>query len=106
MTKYLVKASYSAEGTRGILKDGGTGRREAVQGLIESVGGTMTDFYYAFGEDDLYWICDLPDHADLAAMTLAINASGGARVTTVALLTPEEVDVAVRKAVKYRPPGP
>lgn len=105
MPKYLVKASYSAEGARGLLKDGGTGRSEAIEGLITSVGGAVESFYYAFGGEDLYWICELPSNADLIAVSLAINAAGGARVETVPLLSLEEMDEAVRKAVSYRPPG-
>jgi uncharacterized protein with GYD domain len=105
MPKYLVKASYSAEGTRGLLKDGGTGRFEAVEGLIESVGGSVEAFYYAFGGEDLFWICELPSNADLIAVSLAINAAGGARVTTTPLISLDEIDEAVQKAVSYRPPG-
>ena len=67
MPKYLVKASYSAEGTRGLLKDGGTGRKNAIEGLINSVGGSVEAFYYAFGDDDLIWICDLPTRSDAIA---------------------------------------
>jgi uncharacterized protein with GYD domain len=105
MAKYLVKASYSAEGTRGLLKDGGSGRHEAVEGLINSLGGTLESFYYAFGDEDLYWICDMPGHAELVAMSLAINAARGARVSTVPLLSLDEVDSAIHKATIYRPPG-
>ena len=105
MPKYLVKASYSAEGTRGLLKDGGSGRMNAIEGLINSVGGSVEAFYYAFGDDDLIWICDLPSHSDAIAMSLAVNAARGARVTTTPLLTLDEIDDGVKKAVSYRPPG-
>lgn len=105
MPKFLVKASYSAEGTRGLLKDGGTGRKQAIEGLIESVGGTVEAFYYAFGDDDLVWICDLPSNSDAIAMSLAVNAARGARLTTTPLLSLDEIDEGVAKAVTYRPPG-
>jgi len=105
MPKYLVKASYTAEGTRGLLKDGGTGRRDAIGALIESAGGTMEVFYYAFGSDDLLLICELPSEADLIAISLAINAAGGARVDSVPLIDIEDIDEGVRKVVSYRPPG-
>ena len=105
MPTFLIKASYTAEGTRGLLKDGGTGRKEAVEALVNSRGGTMKGFYYAFGDDDLYIICDLPTNADLAAVSLTINASAGAKVKAVTLLDVEEIDEAVQKAVRYRPPG-
>lgn len=105
MATYLIKASYSAEGIRGLLKDGGTGRRDAIEALVTSRGGTLKAFYYAFGDDDLYIIADLPGNADLVAVSLAINASGGAKVKSNTLLDATEIDEAVRKAVQYRPPG-
>ncbi|MFH1330080.1 MAG: GYD domain-containing protein [Actinomycetota bacterium] len=105
MPTFLIKASYTAEGTRGLLKDGGTGRRDAVEALITSRGGTMKGFYYAFADDDLYIIADLPTNADLAAVCLAINSTAGARVKANTLLDVDEIDEAVRKAVQYRPPG-
>ena len=105
MPKYLVKATYSAEGTRGLIKDGGSGRQRAVKGLIESVGGSLEVFYYSFGEEDLIWICDLPTNSDAVAMSLAVNAARGAQVQMTQLLTVEDVDQAVTKAVEYRPPN-
>lgn len=105
MPTYLIKASYSAEGIRGLLKDGGTGRRDAVEALVTSRGGALKAFYYAFGDDDLYIIVDLPGNADLVAVSLAINASGGAKVKSNTLLDASEIDEAVQKVVRYRPPG-
>ncbi len=105
MPTFLIKASYTAEGTRGLLKDGGTGRQEAVEALINSRGGEMKGFYYAFADDDLYIIADLPTNADLAAVCLAINSTAGARVKANTLLDADEIDEAVQKAVRYRPPG-
>jgi uncharacterized protein with GYD domain len=105
MPTYMIKASYTAEGTRGLLKDGGTGRRDAIEALISSRGGTLKGFYYAFGDDDLYIITDLPSNSDLVAVSLAINSTAGARVKVNTLLEPAEIDEAVQKAVRYRPPG-
>jgi uncharacterized protein with GYD domain len=105
MPKVMVKASYTAEGSRGLLKEGGTGRRAAVQKLIEGLGGKLEIFYFAYGEADAYVIADFPDTASGIAVSLAVNASGVVRVSTVPLITPEEVDAASKKSVTYRAPG-
>jgi len=105
MPKFLIKASYSADGARGLLKEGGSKRRAAVQKLIEGVGGKLEAFYYAYGDDDAYIISDLPDATTGLAISLAVNASGAVRLSTIPLITPEEVDAACKKAVKYKAPG-
>jgi uncharacterized protein with GYD domain len=104
MPKYLIEASYTLEGTRGIMKSGGTARREAVRQAVESIGGRFEVQYFALGEHDAFVIADLPDHVSAAAISLAVTAAGAARTKTTALLTPEEVDQAVKKTVKYEPP--
>jgi uncharacterized protein with GYD domain len=103
--KFMIKVSYTTEGTRGLLKDGGTGRRDAVQKLIEGIGGKVEAFYFAYGEDDAYVITDVPDATSGLAVSLAINASGAVRLSTIPLITPEEVDAACKKSVPYRAPG-
>ena len=105
MPKFMIKVSYTTEGTRGLLKDGGTGRRAAVQKVIESVGGKVETFYFAYGEDDAYLIIDVPDTTSGIAVSLAVNASGAVRLSTIPLITPEEVDAACKKSVSYRAPG-
>ena len=107
MPKYLFHGSYTLEGVRGLLKEGGSSRRSHFKENIGNLGGSVEAFYYAFGGDDVYAIVDLPDNVSGAAMSLALGAGGGFRATTIALLTPEEVDQATRKAasVGYRPPG-
>jgi uncharacterized protein with GYD domain len=105
MPKFMVKASYSAEGTKGLIKEGGSGRRAAVQKLIESMGGKVEAFYFAYGQDDAIVIVDLPDAAAGLAVSLAANASGALRLSTVPLITVEEMDAASKKSVAYRPPG-
>ena len=105
MAKFLLKGSYTSSGVKGVMKDGGTGRREAVQKLIEGAGGKMEAFYFAFGEADVYVIADLPDNVTAAALSAAVNSVGAVELGTVALLTPDEIDQAVKKAVDYRPPG-
>jgi uncharacterized protein with GYD domain len=105
MTSYLLRVSYTAEGVRGVLKEGGSSRRAMVDGMIKGLGGTLESFYYAFGQDDVYAIAKLPDNVTAAAVSLAVSAAGAARSNVVVLLTPEEVDAATKKTVAYRAPG-
>ena len=106
MPKYMFQASYTAEGTRGLIKGGGgTARRAAVKQLTEALGVKVEAFYYAFGEYDVCGILDVPDNATMAAIVLAVNASGALQTKTTVLLTPEEVDQACKKNVGFRPPG-
>jgi uncharacterized protein with GYD domain len=105
MPKYLWQVSYTSEGIKGVLRDGGTGRRAAVKQLIEGQGGQLEAFYYAFGSDDCYVIADLPDQRTATAIGLSVNADGRTRLKTVVLLTPEEIDDAAKTSVDYRPPG-
>jgi uncharacterized protein with GYD domain len=100
-----VQASYTLEGAKGLLKDGGSKRRAAVQEMLKGLGGTMEAFYYAFGESDAFVIADIPDNVTATAVALAVNASGAVRTKTTVLITPEEVDQAIKKTVKYRAPG-
>ena len=105
MPKYLAHASYTVEGLKGLLKDGGTKRREVIEQLAKGLGGTLEAFYYAFGDDDVFAIFDFPDNVSAMAVSMAVNASGGATLKTTVLLTPEEVDQTTKKTVDYRPPG-
>jgi uncharacterized protein with GYD domain len=105
MPKFLIKANYTEAGIKGLQVEGGTGRREAVKAALEGLGGSLECFYYALGETDAYVIGDLPDVGAATALALSVNQGGGATVTTVALLTPEEVDAAAKLSVSYRAPG-
>ena len=105
MAKYLIVASYTADGAKGLLKEGGTKRRQAAEQAIKSAGGKLEAFYFAFGENDAYVIVDAPDHSTIAAASVAINASGAVHSKTVVLLSPEEIDQATKKSVTYRAPG-
>jgi uncharacterized protein with GYD domain len=105
MPKYLVKASYTPQGAGGVMKEGGSGRRDTVGKLISAMGGTMESFYFAFGDTDAYVTAELPDNVSAAAIALAVNSTGAAQASTVVLMTPEEVDEATKKTVDYRPPG-
>lgn len=105
MARYLYIGSYTTEGVRGLMKDGGSGRKEAVEKLISSVGGTLQGIYFALGEDDVYVLADFPDNVSGAAVSLAVGATGAFRGRTVVLLEPSEIDEAVQMTPDYRAPG-
>jgi uncharacterized protein with GYD domain len=105
MPKFLYQASYTGEGTKGLLKEGGSKRRAAVEEVMKALGGKVEAFYYAFGDPDVFLIVDVPDQASAAALSLAVNASGAVHLKTTVLMTPEEMDAAAKKTVSYRAPG-
>lgn len=105
MPKYLFQANYTAQGIRGLLKEGGSSRRRVFEDIAEEQGGTLESFYYAFGGTDLYLTFELPDTATASAVSLSIGAGGALSISTVQLITPEEIDDACKKTVTYRPPG-
>ena len=105
MPKFLIEASYTQDGAKGVQSAGGTSRRDAVAKLAESVGGSLESFHFAFGDADAYVIVDLPDNESAAAVALTVNTSGAVTTKTVVLMTPEEVDAAAKRSVDYRAPG-
>jgi uncharacterized protein with GYD domain len=105
MPKYLLEVEYTLDGVRGVLAKGGSARRAAATAAAKSAGGKLESFYFAFGGTDVYVIADMPDNASAAALALTVTAGGGANVRTVVLLTPDEVDAATQKDVRYKPPG-
>jgi uncharacterized protein with GYD domain len=105
MAKYLITASYSADGLKGLQKDKASGRRDAVRQACESVGGKLEAYYFAFGENDVISIVDLPDNVAASALSLAVSATGIVRTRTTTLLTVEEVDKSLAAAVKFRGAG-
>ena len=106
MAKFLIKASYTTEGVRGLLKEGGTSRKAALEKAMASVGGALEAMYFAFGEDDVLLIAEAPDNASIAAAVLAAGATGSvANLNTTVLLTPEEMDEATKKTVAFTPAG-
>ena len=105
MPKYLMEASYTAEGAKGLAKEGGSSRRKTVEDMVKGMQGRLEAFYYAFGGSDVYLIADLPDAATAAALSLAVNQSGAVQLKTIVLMTAEEMDQAAKKTVAYRPPG-
>ena len=105
MPKYLFQGSYTPEGLKGLMEEGGSKRIEAAKQSLRSVGGKLEAFYFAFGDYDFYIIVDLPDNVSATAVTMAGNLSGTFNIKTTVLLTPAEIDKAVKKSVDFRPPG-
>ena len=105
MPKYLIQVSYTAEGAKSVQKDGGTKRRKIAQTLVESVGGRMEAFYFAFGASDVYVIADMPDNVSAASAGLTLAVTGAVNAKTTVLITPEEMDQAVKKSPTYTAPG-
>jgi uncharacterized protein with GYD domain len=105
MKKYLIKASYNANGVKGLIEDGGTQRKLVVQKMLAGLGGKMESFYYAFGEHDAYIISELPDDISAAAVGLRVNSTGLVSISTTVLLSPEDIDAASKKSINYRAPG-
>lgn len=105
MPKYLFTGSYTLDGIRGVKAKGGSARREAVDEVARSLGGSVESIYFAFGENDFYVISDLPDNTAAMSLALAVCGAGGLRSKTVVLLTPEEMDAAASREIGYRPPG-
>lgn len=105
MPKYLVIASYTSEGIKGVMKTGGTARSAAVEKAVVGLGGTLESFHFAFGKDDAYVILDMPDDVAAAALAMAISATGLVATRVVVLLTPDEIDDAASRNVAYIPPS-
>jgi uncharacterized protein with GYD domain len=105
MPTFLLEVRYTREGLQGVVAKGGTARVEAATAGIQSVGGKVEAFYFAFGETDVYVVADFPDNAAAAAVALTVGAAGGATVRPGPLLTPQEIDRATQANVEYRPPG-
>ena len=105
MPKFLFEVRYTAEGTKGLAQEGGSGRRAATATMVEGLGGKLEAFYYAFGDVDLYVIADFPDSTSAAAIALTTKQAGGITAKTVVLISPEEMDKAGKMRVEYRPPG-
>ena len=105
MAKYLMQASYSAEGVRGLIQGGGSSRVAAVEALVQQMGGSVESVYFCFGDSDVVGICDVPDNVSATAISLAVNASGVINAKVTPLITPEELDAAAKKVPSYTPPS-
>ena len=105
MPRYLFIGGYTADGAKGVLKDGGTKRRKAATEVMASTGGTLEDIFWAFGSDDFYVLATFPSHAAAAAASLKVGASGAINIRTVVVLSAEDLDAASQLSPKYSPPG-
>jgi uncharacterized protein with GYD domain len=109
MSKYLFRTCYTVEGLKGLIKEGGSARRDAVAQAFKSLGGRLEAYYYAFGDTDLFMIVDLPDSVTATAASLVGNVAGTSKIQITVLIPPEEVDqatnLAKEKMAAYRPPG-
>ena len=105
MAAFLVQFSYTDQGVKGLLKEGGSKRREAIEEAVTSAGGRLVAYYFTFGDYDGFSIIDGLDNVDMVAANMLVAASGAARTKTTVLLTPDEVDKAARRGGNYRAPG-
>jgi uncharacterized protein with GYD domain len=105
MRKYMIKGAYNPEGAKGLLQEGGSGRKQAIEKMLAGMGGKVESFYFAFGDADVYLVVELPDDISAAAVGLRVNAAGLVKISTTVLFTPEEIDAATKKQVTYRAPG-
>jgi uncharacterized protein with GYD domain len=105
MPKFLMEASYTAEGAKGLAREGGSSRRKTVEEMVKALHGTVEAFYFAFGTSDVFLIVDVPDVATAAGVSLAINQTGAVQLKSQLLISPEEMDQAAKKSVSYRAPG-
>ena len=105
MAKYLFEANYVGEGIKGLMREGGTKRRDALTDALKSVGGSLESFYYAFGETDVLGVFEVPEPSDAAALSLMINSTGSVNVRLKPLMAPEDIDAAAKKTPSYRAPG-
>lgn len=106
MPKYMIQAQFSEGSLKGTIEEGGTARHQAVKAAVESMGGTLDAYFYTFGDYDVIGIAEMPDNATAAGFAMAVASAGGTAATkTTVLLTPAEMDEAVKKHPDYRPPG-
>lgn len=105
MPKYLISANYTATGMKGVRSAGAKSRVDAVSTMLEAMGGRLESFYFAFGDTDVFAVAEVPDDEAAAAVALTINSTGAVSVRTTKLLTPEQIDDALGRAVNYQPPG-
>jgi uncharacterized protein with GYD domain len=105
MPKYMITGSYTVDGRRGLMKEGGSGRRKAVEEALQSLGGRLESIYFTFGDADVVVIGEFPNNVSAVAAALVASVSGTVTIKTTVLITPEEMDEATRMTVRFRPAG-
>jgi uncharacterized protein with GYD domain len=106
MPKFLMKAQYTGDGLAGVMKDGGSLRKGIAEKLVQEVGGTLEGFWFAFGEYDAFIVVDVPDNKTAALLAMTVSATPTVSVSTVPLLTVEEVDaIAAAPHPSFQAPG-
>lgn len=105
MAKYMIQFSYTQDGLKGLLSEGGSKRKEATEELVRSLGGKLLAYYYTFGEYDGVVIVDRMDNIEAAAAAMVAAASGAVKTKTTVLMEPGDIDRVARKSPTYRPPG-
>lgn len=105
MAKYMWSGSYTAEGTKGLIAEGGSARKAVIEKMMASMGGKLECMYFSFGSDDVVIIVDAPDNVGAASVALTVAATGAVKGRMTVLLTPAEIDQAAKKSPAYRPPG-
>jgi uncharacterized protein with GYD domain len=107
MPKYLVEGRYTADGLKGLVREASSGRRVDIAKTIESAGGKLESFYFAFGDADFYIFFDVPDNISAAALSVVANQSRFVTSRIIALMTAHEMDQAIKKtkAIEFLPPG-
>jgi uncharacterized protein with GYD domain len=103
--KLLILGSYNSDGAKGVIKEGASGRKAAIEKALQGMGGKLDGLYYAYGDVDVYVLVDVPDAVSGLALSLVVNASGVVKAKTVPLFTVDEVDAACKKTVSYRGAG-
>jgi uncharacterized protein with GYD domain len=105
MAKFLIEASYTADGLKGLKKDTAAGRRKAIDNAAKKLGGRLESMHFALGQYDVIAVLELPNTVSAAAVALAAGSSGLVRPKTTALLTVEETDQALAMKTSYKAPG-
>jgi uncharacterized protein with GYD domain len=105
MPKFLIEATYTAEGLKGLQRDKASGRIQAIKNALRSVDGQLECCYWCLGDRDVIAIAELPNTVAASALATAVSASGVARTRTTALLSAEEIDAALAKNINYQAPG-